>query len=73
MKLIEIASPFGVFIIGVIILGIGYMLFISGVVGNDPATRDAGQPIEDLGIILIAAGIVLYIVVTAAKQALEKD
>ncbi|MDD5111462.1 MAG: hypothetical protein PHG85_02855 [Candidatus Altiarchaeota archaeon] len=72
MKLMEVASPFGVFLIGVIVLGVGYFLYISGVLGDDPVTRDAGPPIENLGITLMAAGIVLYIIVTAAKQALER-
>ena len=72
MKLMEIASPSGVFIIGVVTLSIGYVFYILGLGNNNASMRDVGIPIENLGITLMGAALVLYILAHAANQALKE-
>lgn len=72
MRLIEIASPFGVFLVGVIILAIGYFLFMTGLISKDISLVDAGIPIENLGITLMIAGAILYAIVAIAGYAIDR-
>jgi hypothetical protein len=73
MRLIELASPFGVFLIGVILLAIGYSLYLSGLISKDAYLMDSGIPIENLGITLMISGAVLYTIVVLARFAMGED
>ncbi len=61
MKLIQAASPFGVFIIGVVLLTIGYTFYSVGLSTNDTGLRDSGILVENIGVTLMAAAVILYI------------
>jgi hypothetical protein len=71
MKLMELASPFGVFILGVVVLSVGYVFYVIGLGNSNASLRDLGIPAENLGITLMGASIVLYILAHAANQALK--
>lgn len=73
MRLIEIASPFGVFVVGVVLLAIGYSLYLSGLISEDVYIRDSGIPIENLGITLMISGTILYAIVALARYALGRE
>lgn len=73
MRLIELASPFGVFLVGVILLAIGYSLYLSGLIAKDAYLMDSGIPIENLGITLMISGAILYVIVVLARFAMGED
>ena len=68
MRVIELASPFGVFVIGVIILAIGYSLYLAGLSVNDPIMRDSSAPLESLGVVLMMSGVLIYLITVMAKR-----
>lgn len=71
MKLIELASPFGVFVIGVVFLALGYSLYLVGLSAGDIPLRDSALPIENLGLTLMVAGLILYAIASVARQAFK--
>jgi len=68
MKLIELASPFGVFLIGVLFLSAGFILYIAALSTGDVTLRDSAYPIENLGVLLMGVGVILYFIMSVAKK-----
>lgn len=71
MKLIELASPVGVLILGVLFLMLGYSFYIIGLTAGDTVIRDLGLPFENIGIVLMIAGLSLYFIALVARKASE--
>ena len=68
----QTASPFGVFIIGVVVLTIGYAFYAVGLATNDTGLRDSGIPVENLGVTLMAAAVILYILAHLIDRVLKQ-
>ena len=50
---------------------IGYGLYLIGVIFENPSLAAAGIPLEDMGLILMAVGVVLYFIISAARKAFK--
>lgn len=68
MRIIELISPLGVFIIGALILFIGYLVVVFNYISGEEFIKNAiGRAAEETGIILVVASFVVWALLSATN------
>lgn len=61
--MIDLSSPVGIILLGATVLALGYLITIFGKIVESPLTEARGSPIQDIGALLVAVGVVLWIII----------